>query len=253
MKPISALSLAAAASLLTLVSSPRPQGQLAPAGELPIGSIVAFWGLEADLPEGWEACDGQAVQTRDAVLRGPKPNLRERFLRGTSTSRTYRPRSYPNSGPVPPSAALRQTDPHVLTVAQLPSHGHPTGSHSHAIPPASLAHTHATPDHQHRVLDHAHGLPGQAVTVTEGTASTISNLHQTTGSGSLATDDAMGVLTDVGGAGTTQGTTFTSTPATSGGSGGSGNTGGGQGHTHDLSKVKALPPYFDIIWIIRVV
>ena len=60
---------------------------------LPIGTIVAFFGLDADIPKGWIVCDGQTIP-EDSHLsidanaeEGGKqvPDLRGKFVRGTET------------------------------------------------------------------------------------------------------------------------------------------------------------------------
>jgi hypothetical protein len=59
---------------------------------VPTGTVVAFAGEEADVPQGWTLCDGRALNTVEGSLNlinliGPDaPDLRGMFLRGTGTS-----------------------------------------------------------------------------------------------------------------------------------------------------------------------
>ena len=60
---------------------------------LPIGTIVAFFGLDADIPKGWIVCDGQTIPENSHLSidanaeEGGKqvPDLRGKFVRGTET------------------------------------------------------------------------------------------------------------------------------------------------------------------------
>lgn len=57
----------------------------------PIGTIVAFFGLDADIPVGWLVCDGQTIPENSLLSidanaeEGGKqlPDLRGKFIRGT--------------------------------------------------------------------------------------------------------------------------------------------------------------------------
>jgi hypothetical protein len=61
--------------------------------DVPVGSIVAYWGLSA--PPGWLLCDGSDIPQRLTELRqlvGPKtPNLQGNFLHGVDPTGTVDP------------------------------------------------------------------------------------------------------------------------------------------------------------------
>lgn len=77
-----------------------------------VGSIVMWSGLLADIPNGWEICDGTAG----------KPDLIDNFVRGVPTDST-------NPG------ATGGENTNTVTIAQLPSHGHSVsgGGHTHTF------------------------------------------------------------------------------------------------------------------------
>ena len=56
---------------------------------VPVGTIVAYWGTTA--PDGWLICDGSSIPSGYTSLRAmagsATPDLRDRFLRGKSSSR----------------------------------------------------------------------------------------------------------------------------------------------------------------------
>lgn len=52
--------------------------------DLPIGSVIAFWGKSTDIPANYELCDGEEVTTSDSpVLKQHKPDLRDSFVKGS--------------------------------------------------------------------------------------------------------------------------------------------------------------------------
>lgn len=118
--------------LLGALSLYRPQAPTQAPGpvEVPVGGIILWWGPAADIPEGFEACDGTIVTTRNAVLRGAKPNLQSKFPRGAANYRTFVPQAYAGGGS--DELALSIED-HVLTKDQLPAHAHKVGPLAHVV------------------------------------------------------------------------------------------------------------------------
>lgn len=51
---------------------------------VPVGTIVAFFGADMDIPDGWAACDGGPVPADSTLGVGRLPDLRGRFIRGSS-------------------------------------------------------------------------------------------------------------------------------------------------------------------------
>jgi microcystin-dependent protein len=113
------------------VISPRQQLLTAPYAAradyalhgVPPGTIVAFYGALA--PEGWLLCDGSPIppgveyDTLRALIGGANtPDLRGRMILMADPSGTV----LPNSSPGFPSSGGEET--HVLSVAEMPSHGH---------------------------------------------------------------------------------------------------------------------------------
>lgn len=178
-KPLltSAALLLGAAFVLRAPALPRASQTAAtePFVSVPIGGIIMWWGRASEIPEGFEACDGTTVTTRDAVLRGAKPNLENRFPRGAPSFRSYIPTAFKGGGQdefdIDQLASILAD--HQLTANQLPAHKHTLPSLKHTItgrppktPPNSLAHTHTvdpkgSPQGSHRHgMDHVHpGAP----------------------------------------------------------------------------------------------
>ena len=76
---------------------------------IPKGVIVMWSGTLATIPAGWALCDG----TNDT------PNLQGKFIVGTN--------------PTTPIGSTGGSAQATLTTEQLPSHSHPTGSHTHTF------------------------------------------------------------------------------------------------------------------------
>ena len=80
---------------------------------LPVGSIVVWYGTDANVPSGWAICNGGSGT----------PDLRNRFIVGAGS--TY---SVGNTGgviSVTPGAGTVTIAGHALNVSEIPSHRHP--------------------------------------------------------------------------------------------------------------------------------
>ncbi len=83
---------------------------------IPVGGVVAWWGDVAVIPANFELCDGGPPTTPGALLASNKPDLQNRFIRGaTSEVGATGGIDVIESG---------STDPHQLTIAEMPSHAH---------------------------------------------------------------------------------------------------------------------------------
>lgn len=80
-----------------------------PPNSIPKGVIVMWSGTLDTIPAGWALCDG----TNDT------PNLQGKFIVGTN--------------PTTPIGSTGGSAQVTLTTEQLPSHSHPTGSHTHTF------------------------------------------------------------------------------------------------------------------------
>ncbi|NOT29181.1 MAG: hypothetical protein HOP15_01895 [Planctomycetes bacterium] len=153
MNKASLLFLSAA---LVAISIPRAQDSAAAPTEVPIGGIILWWGRAADIPAGFEACDGTVVTTKNAVLRGAKPNLESKFPRGAANYRNFVPQAFAGGGSdalaIDEDAVKVSVDPHKLTDAQLPAHDHTVGPLTHGD---LFDHSHTVANHHHE-MDHLH-------------------------------------------------------------------------------------------------
>lgn len=98
---------------------------------VPSGAILLWSGASNALPSGYVLCDGN----------NSTPDLRDRFVVGAGS--TYAVNSTGGANNV------------TLATANLPSHTHGTGNHSHGV----NSHTHSTPNHSHGVNSHTHSTP----------------------------------------------------------------------------------------------
>lgn len=111
------------------VLSPRQQLLASPyalqaQNGIPVGGVILWWGpkAQAQLPAGFELCDGTAPATTGALLTGLKPNLLDRFPKGATAGATNT-----QTGNVfqdtNQTLAVDVTGTS-LTIAQMPSHQH---------------------------------------------------------------------------------------------------------------------------------
>ena len=73
---------------------------------LPVGSIMAFNG--SLIPKGWKLCDGN----------NGTPDLRGKFIFGNGSSEAFN--------------SVGGSEKHILTINELPAHGHSVNPHSHS-------------------------------------------------------------------------------------------------------------------------
>ena len=105
-----------------LGNSSVADAKLAAGLAIPIGGIIMYWGNSASLPAGFELCDGANVSTAGSSLLGqPKPNLVNKFVRGTT-------------GDVKTTAVTGGADSAV--------HSHKVDSHTHSVSSSLGTHSH---------------------------------------------------------------------------------------------------------------
>ena len=173
------------------------------------------------------------------------------------------------------AASTGGAETHSIAVANLPSHSHEVGAHSH-----TMAHTHTGPSHSHGLNGHTHTIPALSGTAASNGAHThASGTHWVvwdTGSSSYRTgvpigtystplvSSAMNPLTNSAGAHTHSVSTTASTTGGNSGStaaAGTGNTGGSSaantgtcakfntGSTGSGQALDTMPPYLAVyVW-----
>ena len=245
-RPAGAILLLAILTAPFQIAAPPDQGTSAgTALGVPIGAILPWWGLEEDIPEGFEACDGRVPTTRDAVLTDRKPDLRERFLRGATDYRSFQPRAFKGGG----STQVRlRVDPHALTASEIPGHAHGLANHTHAN-----THAHTIAPHAHTIADHDHPIGDSIQASVSGSGvRLIRDQPQNSQTGTASLVVAPTALTTDPSATPTGGPSVANTGFTGGTN--SGAQGPAAAHTHTLSTSTPdlLPPYLDVIYIIRV-
>lgn len=109
---------ATAGGSVILTASNAPL-QLPVTAKFPVGGIIMWSGSVGTIPAGWGLCDGTlygAVQS---------PDLRGRFIIGAGGAYNPADTGGSHSNTTAASSGSVTIDPHVLTVAELPAHGHP--------------------------------------------------------------------------------------------------------------------------------
>jgi hypothetical protein len=103
---------------------------------LPVGGDIMWWGTLNQMPTNFELCDGGVPTTPGALLQGNKPDLRDRFAKGATSTATD-VKSSPIVGGSNTNAGST-TGGTAITAAQMPSHQHSVsiitsvgGAHSH--------------------------------------------------------------------------------------------------------------------------
>ena len=247
------------------VSAPRSQVPAAQAPDaeflaqvvVPVGGIIVWWGSENDVPRNFEVCDGRLVATQGALLTGRKPDLRDRFVKGTPLPNSFRTQNFKTGGSN--TLSLGKTQGTVLTLANLPKNVPPIAHahqfpHSHGMSKASLQHT-----HEH---DHTHGLQTQSASASTGGGSTANFLQSVSAGGAFQTGAASSSTTSPGGPSadpTTgppidgQGNANPPTGPPIAPTGPKANWGSDVPHDHNLSATADNQPAFlEVLFIIRV-
>lgn len=116
---------------------------------MPIGSVVAFFKPTDGyaLPDGWAVCDGSSVSDHDFTgIANPVtlPDLRNRFILGADTEKllgasaaTVDGGSIDSASGAPGPQATGGSNEHTLVKAEMPSHNHGGGRHTHWFGKAS--------------------------------------------------------------------------------------------------------------------
>lgn len=218
------------------VSASAPSAELA----VPVGAVLLWWGIEREIPAGFEVCDGTLPLTKDALLKLRKPDLRGRFPKGVREPSGFRPESAASGGSN--SLGAQSTDRHVLTPDQIPAHAHAI-AHVHDLAP----HAHATPTHDHPIGNHTHPIGDWTQTALPG-----GNTDQVLTTGSQATSQAAasGTTGSSGAAQTQAGGGGPSGPANPAQSGA--NASAQSGHSHSLGGRDNQPAFLELLFIVRV-
>ena len=98
-------------------------------GAMPVGTVVMWWGHEGSIPAGWELCNGSPPAIQGALLTGNKPNLVNRFPKGSDGTTANVQAANRTGGQH--SIPQRMTGGTAITIAQMPNHTHTDSGHSH--------------------------------------------------------------------------------------------------------------------------
>ena len=96
-------------------------------GNVPIGTVLMWWGDVDKIPSGFELCTGGSPVTSGAVI-STKPDLRDRFVKAPPdgiVARTDLAQGGANTIPA------RVTDGHPLTLEEMPRHTHVINDNGH--------------------------------------------------------------------------------------------------------------------------
>lgn len=192
------------------------QNMLAPSAGVPVGAVVAWWGLKSAIPADFELCDGTNSTTPGAVVT-VKPDLRGRFPRGAENARTDVVSTPLNGGS--DTIASSDSGGTAISEAQMPSHGHShtlvtssAGAHSHTTSGGYSTTQSTTPSGSTRYVISSGSISFQTPSIT--IASAGAHTHTINGSITAA--------------------------------------GGGQAHTHTIPPHDNRPAYLELFYIIRV-
>jgi len=110
--------------------------KLSPGIFVPVGAVIMWWGSVNQIPTNFELCNGATPTTPGALLQGNKPDLRDKFVKGATTGATTLGQLSSGGSH---TIAQRDSGGTILTVNQLPSHLHGSGS---LVTSTAGAHTH---------------------------------------------------------------------------------------------------------------
>jgi len=226
---------------------------------LPVGAVYAFTSVTP--PAGSMLCDGSAISrttypvlyallgtvygSGDGATTFNIPDLRSRFVLGSGQGSGLTNRII---------AATGGEENHVLVIAELASHSHGLGGHTHL----GVDHLHDLQNHYHYCsgVDHLHGLGGHVhasggpAAINYGTTSPGYQFYQCTSqntggpnTGSNAADRSLAF--NSGGPGPNNTGAADRGLTTGGPSTGSDGTGSGSGHNN-------IPPYVVLAYMIKV-
>jgi hypothetical protein len=209
-----ALGLGTAATY-TVGTGPSEVPTNANVSGVPTGGIIIWYGSLLSVPTGWAACDGGTYSKVDGSGSIATPDLRDRFVIGATL--TY---AQGSSGGSVAGATTGSSGSLTMTVSSDGAHDHGAATGGHTLTTSQIpAHTHP----------------------------------QVTGQGSSGSDTGWNVVSNATPASTTLITSST------GGSGSHSHsitaasththTATGGAHTHSISG--GLPPYYALIWIMR--
>jgi hypothetical protein len=104
---------------------------VARAFQVPIGTVVAFWGKKDEIPkESYEICDGEVVSTRDSPIAGKKkPDLRDCFIKGAAQTADDVVTNKVQGGHN--TISERVTGGFALRSAEMPAHSHDIEDEGH--------------------------------------------------------------------------------------------------------------------------
>lgn len=218
---------------------------------LPTGMIMYWSGSISSVPAGWHLCDGT----------NGTPDLRGKFIVAANNSGTF---SVGNTG----GAALfsGSTDGHALTVLELAAHTHTDNGHTHT----DNGHTHTDSGHGHGMSTVTTGAyigdPGHFHSVG-GVDQVYGHTGNPTG---LGGGGSFSGFSPVGSATSTVGTNIsfndpghvhgivaasaaitTSYASITTGYASLANTGSGNSHSHTLTNIPTLPPYYALAMVMK--
>ncbi|API58527.1 hypothetical protein BSL82_03730 [Tardibacter chloracetimidivorans] len=117
------------------------QAALSSLFEMPVGSVVSFFGAEEDIATGWALCDGRTVARTDGTGNITTPDLRGRFLLGVSD--TYALSATGGAAEANVNTGDGGAHSHGVTVDAGGAHSHTGSVSGHALTTAELpAHSH---------------------------------------------------------------------------------------------------------------